>query len=320
VKRPLVTLWLALIAIAPVAARAQSVEQGIKLFDDKKYGEAKTVLTPLAGQNAEAAYYLGKISMVENDDDRSVEWMEQAVKLNPKSSVYHDWLGRAYGNKAMRSSKFKLLFLAPKVKNQFETAVALDPNNLDAREDLMSYYMQAPGVAGGSKQKALEMAMEIKKRNAYRGGYTVASVCVQTKDFACAERELVALRSAYPDSAGTYAQLAAFYANQKEFDKSWAVIEERLKAKPGDKAALFAVGRTGALSGQNLDRAEAALKSYLASPPDVNAIPPANVHFRLGMVYEKKGDTALARKEYMTALQLNPRLQDAKRALDALGR
>jgi len=320
VKRSILTLWLALVAVAPLTARAQSVEQGIRLFNDKNYTEAKAMLTPLGGQNAEAAFYLGKIAMVENDDDRAVDWMEKAVKLSPQSSVYHDWLGRAYGNKAMHASKFKLLFLAPTVKNQFEAAVVLDPNNLDAREDMMSYYLQAPGVAGGSKQKALEAALEIKKRNAYRGGYAVVSVCVQAKDFACAERELLALRSAFSDSAGTYAQLAAFYANQKQFDKSWAIVDERLKAKPGDKVALFAVGRTGALSGRNLDRAEAALQSYLASPPEVNAIPPANVHFRLGMVYEKKGDKALARKEYATALQLNPKLEDAKRALDALGR
>ena len=117
-----------------------------------------------------------------------------------------------------------------------------------------------------------------------------------------------------------YSQLAGFYANQKQFDKSFATLDARLKEKPGDMGATFAIGRTGALSGQNLDRAEKALKMYLASPPAVNPIPPANVHFRLGMVYEKEGRKDLARAEYTAAIQLNPKYEDAKKALEALGR
>jgi tetratricopeptide (TPR) repeat protein len=117
-----------------------------------------------------------------------------------------------------------------------------------------------------------------------------------------------------------YSQLAALYADEKQFDKSFAVIDERLKSNPDDKAALFALGRTSALSGLNLDRGEKALRSYLVTPPAANAIPPSSVHFRLGMVYEKAGKRDLARSEYVAALQQNPRSEEAKKALKALGR
>jgi tetratricopeptide (TPR) repeat protein len=307
------------IALVPLSVRAQSLDAAIKLFEAKKYADAKAVFAPVAGQNAEAAYYMGRIAAEENDD-KAADWFEKATKMNPNSSVYFDWYGRALGDRAVHASKFKLPFLAPKVKGAFERAVALDPNNLDAREDLIQYYVQAPGFVGGSKQKAREMAMEIKRRNPYRGGYDLANVCNNDKDFACAERELIAVNRAYPDSGGSYSQLAAFYANQKQFDKSWAIIDARLKDKPGDMAATFAVGRTGALSGQQLDRAEKALKLYLSSPPAVNPIPPANVHFRLGMVYDKEGKKDLARAEFTTALQLNPKYEDAKKALESLRR
>lgn len=318
-NRSLVVAALLATALFPAAMQAQSLDAGIKLFEAKKYAEAKAVFAPAAGQSAEAAYYMGRIAAAQNDD-KAADWFEKATRMNPNSSVYFDWYGRALGEQAVRVSKFKLPFLAPKVKGAFERAVALDPNNLAAREDLIQYYLQAPGIVGGSKQKAREMAAEIKKRNAYRGGFQLASVCNGDKDFACAEREMLALKQTYPDSSAVYTQLAAFYANQKQFDKSFALLDERLKEKPGDMAALFGIGRTGALSGQNLDRAERALKAYLASPPTVNAAPAANVHFRLGMVYEKQGKKDLARAEYTTALQLNPKLGDAKKALDALGR
>ena len=305
--------------LIPIGAKAQSLDAGVKLFEAKKFAEAKAVFAPVASQNAEAAYYMGRIAVSENDD-KAAEWFEKSVKMSPNNSVYWDWLGRAYGDQAATASKFRLPFLAPKVKGAFERAVALDPNNIEAREDVIQYYLRAPGFLGGSRQKAREEAIEIKRRNAYRGGFDVANVCLGDKDYACVEREFDALQKSFPDSSTVYSQLAAYYANQKQFDKSFAVLDARLREKPGDMAATFGIGRTGALSGQNLDRAEKALKSYLASPPAVNPIPPANVHFRLGMVYEKQGKRDLARSEYTTSLQLNPKLEDSKKALEALGR
>jgi tetratricopeptide (TPR) repeat protein len=318
VKRSFLAIGLFAALSSATAARAQSLDAGVKLYEAKRYPEARAFFAPYADKNAEAAYYMGRVAVSMNEDDQAAGWFEKATKLNPTSSVYFDWYGRALGNQAVHMSKFKLPFFAPKVKAAFEKAVALDPNNLDAREDVMQYYIQAPSFVGGSRQKARETALEIKRRNAYRGGFDVASVCLGDKDFACAERELLAVKQAYPDSAAAHNQLAAFYANQKQFDKSWAVIDERLKVAPNDMSTVFAVGRTGALSGQNLDRAERALKSYLASPPATNPIPPANVHFRLGMVYEKQGKKDLARAEYNTALQINPKLEDAKKALQAM--
>jgi tetratricopeptide (TPR) repeat protein len=184
----------------------------------------------------------------------------------------------------------------------------------------MAYYTQAPGFLGGSKDKAREMAAEIKKRNAYRGSIAMANLCATDKDNACVERELVSITASYPDSAGAFVSLAAFYANQKEYDKAFSVLDQRLRTRPNELLTLFQVGRTAALSGQNLDRGEAALKTYLASPTPANGPPAASAHYRLGLIYEKKGATNLAREEYRTALQLNPRLEDAKKALSTLGR
>jgi tetratricopeptide (TPR) repeat protein len=122
----------------------------------------------------------------------------------------------------------------------------------------------------------------------------------------------------YPDSANVYASLAAFYANQKQFDKSFDVLDQRQRTKPNDPAILYQVGRTASLSGQNLERGEQALKAYLAGPIPERGPEPAHVHYRLGTIYEKKGAKDLAREEYRVALQLNPRHQDAQKALAAL--
>lgn len=316
----LVRVAFVLVALPLLALplHAQSVEQGVKLFDARKYAEARAILLPHGERDASAAYHLGRIEMGNDDAGKAAEWFERAVKMNPKSAVYYDWLGRAYGTQARGASIFRLPSLARKTKGAFETALALDPDNLDVRDDLMAYYSQAPGFAGGSKEKAREMLLEIKKRNAYRGSLAAATLCAGEKDFACAERELTGMMTSYPDSAAVYASLAAFYANQKQFDKAFVVLDDRLRKKPNEVTTLYQVGRTASLSGQNLDRGEQAFKTLLASPIPERGPAPASIHYRLGMIYEKKGATDLAREEYRATLQLNPSHKDAQKALAGL--
>lgn len=301
------------------AASAQSpVERAKILIDSRKYAEAKVLLEPIGKSDAQAAFYLGQIAMEQNDGGKAIDWLEKAVDLNPRSSVYYDWLGRAYGQQAERASKLKLPFLAKKTKSAWDKAIELDPNNLDARSDLIIYYLQAPGFLGGGKDKAKAEAQEIKKRSPYRGAAAWIRVCTDIKDQPCLERELNFLVTTFPDSSAGYSSLAAFYANNKQFDKSFAIIEQRLKVKPGDPAALYAYGRTSSISGLNLDRGEQSLRTYISAPIPVGGPGIANAHYRLGLILEKKGDKAAARTEYQTALRLDPALTDAKKALDAL--
>jgi len=307
----------ALVLLA-VPLQAQSLEQGVQLFNARKYLEARAALLPYGERDANAAFYLGRVELELNDADQAANWFEQAVKMNPKSAVYYDWLGRAYGTQAQHASKFRLPFLAKKTKNTWETALALDPENLDVRDDLITYYTRAPGFLGGSKEKAREMALEIKKRNPYRGSMADANLCAAVRDTTCVERELLQMVASYPDSPTVHASLAVFYANQNQFAKAFAVLDKRLRTKPNELTTLYQVGRTAALSGQNLDRGEQALKTYLASPTPERGPAPAGVHYRLGMIYEKKGAKDLAREEYRTTLQLNPKHEDALKALSGL--
>ncbi len=306
------------LAVLAVPIRGQSVEQGIQLFNASKFGEARAALLPHGERDADAAFYLGRIELEGNDADKAADWFERAIRMNPKSSVYYDWLGRAYGTQAQHANRFRQPFLARKTKNAWETALALDPDNLDVRDDLIIFYTRVPGFLGGNKEKAREMALEIMKRNPYRGSMAATSLCAAENDTLCVVRGLQEMMTSYPDSAGVYAGLAVFYANQKQFDKAFAVLDERLRTKPNELRTLYQVGRTAALSGQNLDRGEQALKLVLANPTPESGPSPAGLHYRLGMIYEKKGAKDLAREEYRTVLQLNPRHQDAQKALAGL--
>src|SRR5215212_1599534 len=111
-------------------------------------------------EQAQKFFLQGKTALEKNDAPKAVGHLEKAVSLNPRSSEYYDWLGKAYGTQAQRASKLKQPFLAKKTKAAWEKAVALDPKNIDAHEDLIQYYLQAPGFLGGSKEKAKAEALE----------------------------------------------------------------------------------------------------------------------------------------------------------------
>lgn len=267
---------------------------------------------------ARAAFLQGKKALEQNDASKAVSLLEKAVSLDPRSSEYYDWLGKAYGTQAERASILKQPFLAKKTKSAWEKAIALDPDNIGAREDIIQYYLLAPGFLGGNKEKAKQQAAEVKRRNPYRGALVAAQVCAQVKDHGCAESELKWVINTYPDSSLGYTSLSAYYASEKQFDRAFAVIDARLKARPTDPVALYSLGRTVSISGQNLERGDEALRAYIAAPPE-NGPSVANAHYRLGIIAEKRGDKEFARREYQAAIQINPYYKEAKKALAALG-
>ena len=48
---------------------------------------------------------------------------------------------------------FAKMSLARRFRKEVELALQLDPNNLDANSDLLEYYLEAPGMAGGSTSR-----------------------------------------------------------------------------------------------------------------------------------------------------------------------
>ncbi len=313
-------LALVLVFAAPAFADP-ALDRGIQLFEQGNDAEARAALTPLAKAqppSASAAFYLGRMAMRGDEAKEAARWFDLAVKAEPANAIYHLWLGRAYGTQARRANKLSQLGLARKTKSAFERASTLDPENVDVRMNLVDYYLEAPGIVGGSVEKAKLQAEEIRKRNAYRSAQVDAQIAEHKKDLPAAERSFQAATRAQPDSVGARFALGNFYARTEKYELAFDTFEAILVSKPGDPDALYLIGRTGAVSGLHLARAEAALAEYLALPPRSNGPPPAGAHWRLGMIHEKAGKKDLARAEYQRALAIDPKFEEAKKSLGKL--
>ena len=317
-------LAVALLALAPLvagAAASGALAPGIQLFEGRRYEEARKFFEPYAAKNpkdADAAFYLGRTLFALRQHEKAAEWLEKAAALAPNRSDVQVELGRAYGQAALRANILRQAGLAGKTRAAWEKAVALDANNLEARDLLIQYYLNAPGFMGGGVDKARAEAAEIKKRDAVRGHQAFATIALSQKDPAAAERELKTAIQTAPANPRPRLLIGMFYQDQQKWDAAFEALEAILKADPDNWDALYQVGRAGALSGKRLDRAEECLKRYFGHIPGPEQAPLANAHFRLGQVYEKKGNKAQARAEYQTALKLDPSLKDAKEALAKL--
>jgi tetratricopeptide (TPR) repeat protein len=314
-------LSMAVIGLAS-SASAQSIERAKQLFDAGKYAEAKAELLALqksGDRSAAAAYYLGRIASFDNDGEEALRQLERAVELEDGNALYHAWLGNAVRDETQRASKLKMPFMARRMRKEWERAVELDPNQVDARFGLVQFYAMAPGVMGGSRDSAREQADEIAKRDAMRGAMARGAIAEAEKN---AGAEIAAYQQAIaaaPDSTAGYFALGMTYAREGKVTEAFATLDQYAKRHPDDRWGLYQAGRFAGITGQQLDRGEGALKQFLATPPaDAHAPNLAGAHYWLGQIAEKRGARDAAREQYKTALQINPKSQASQRALEAL--
>jgi tetratricopeptide (TPR) repeat protein len=317
--RPLLaTLALSIPLIAQTPAPAQSpAAQGTALFEQRRYEEAKRLLTPLAA-DPQALFLLGKIALVEGDAEKSQQYLEKAIARNPNVSGYHYWLGQAYGAQAMKASVFGMASLAKKTKAEFERAVQLDPNNLDAREGLMEYYLMAPSLMGGGDDKALAQATEIRKRDAFEGHQAFARIYADDKKMDLARNEYIAAVREQPNAPRSHYYLGTFYMGEKNYKAAFDEMEAALKLDPNYMPAVFQIGHLAVLTSSNFVRGEESLRRYLGYKPQSGEPPVYRAHYWLGGIYEKQGKKAEAKAHYAEALKANPRAKDAQEAIKRL--
>lgn len=270
-----------------VSPSGEALAAAKKLFETRQDIDATAAFSRLASDDPKAAapqFYLGMLALRRSDPKSAVEFLERAVQLEPSSVTNQLRLGDAYGMQAMKAGLFSKMGLAKKCRAQYEKAVELGPENVEARWSLMEYYKQAPGFAGGSFEKAHEQADAIAKFN---------------------------------PGAGRFAK-ATIFAAEKKYDAVFAPYANALSAEPADYGLLNQLGRLAQMTGQHLEDGAAALQKCLTLTPGANEPSHTWLSLALGQIQEKRGDPVAARRAYEGALAIDANFKPAKEALARL--
>ncbi|HEX2834382.1 MAG TPA: tetratricopeptide repeat protein [Thermoanaerobaculia bacterium] len=261
---------------------------------------------PLFAATAAEHAAAGNTALDRRDADKAAELFEKAVQLEPKNAKYHFLLGSAYGEMARKANVFSQASLARKTRAEFEKAVELDPNYIDARFALIQYYLIAPGFMGGGDDKAILQAAEIRKRDALDGHRAYTRIYSHQKKHDLARKEMVEAVREQPNSAKAHFYLGNVYMLEENWAAALHEYEFAQKLDPNFMPVHFRIGQWTAKSGKELARGEASLRKYLGHKPADNDPPHAATWYWLGQVQEKQGRKADAKTSYDNALKLAP--------------
>jgi len=264
-----VVLAALLAAGLSLTARNAELEQARELYHRTDYTGSLQILNHVlkAGDSLDApvVFLMGQDHFMLGDYKRAAEAFQEATSLESSNSDYFLWLGRAYGRRAEMDNPLMAAGHASKARQNFERAVALNPRNKEALDDLFDFYLQAPGILGGGFDKAAGVARQIGSMDAADGHFAQSRLAEEKKEYSAAEEQLRRALELAPRKVGRVIELARFLAKRGRFQESDAVFDRAQSLAPNSPRVMFARAKTLIQSHRNLGQARDLLHQYIQS-------------------------------------------------------
>lgn len=287
------------------------------------HGEADTaiaLLRPIIAaepNNGEAHLLLCRVFYAEEKPAAAVPECDAALRTLSNSSTAQDWAGRVYGLQADKAGPITGLRMAFKVRQAFEAAVRLDPQNGVAVNDLSEYYIDAPAAVGGSYAKAAQLADRSEARLPQNAHRIRALSAEHQKDFGTAEREFRAAASV-ADRPDAWADLGAFYERREQYERAAEALRHAIEVDHAHDASLVDAATSLTEIHRDPRLAERAFRDYLDSNAQSDAAPAFRVHLKLATLLREQGHKAEAKIEVQKALALASGYAPARHELAGL--
>ena len=187
-----------------------------KLFNQKKYTESKQLLELYVKSHPNhypAIETLGDIAGQQKKWTEAIKQYQILKNAFPKNANYHYKYGGALGMKAKSVSKFKAMGMLDEIENSFLTAAKLDLKHIDVRWALVVYYLEIPGILGGSESKSQKYANELVAISAVDGYLANGYIAEYYKRYKIAEKQYLKANE-IGKSKITYQKLYDLYKNK----------------------------------------------------------------------------------------------------------
>lgn len=293
---------------------------------DKSEDLRRTAQQRLAAQPDDAQAVLAlSLAAMERDDatarQAALQRAQSCAEKQPRSAACQYSFGVLLGLQAASDGLLKAARSLGTVKDALTAAHEADPAWYPARSALLEFHLLVPGMLGGSRSKADELA-----RGAPRPEQVTAlqaRLALQDKQAQAAMTQLMSLPTvadaALLDDVHNWGMQAAIgLVNNKEPAKAQAWFERQMRERPGRAAGVYGLAR---VRGELGDWAEAQRLLEAALPLKGAAAWP--VLYRLGIAQQQLGKPDAAKVSYKAFIAAGKgqksSLEDARKRLEQLG-
>jgi tetratricopeptide (TPR) repeat protein len=308
--------WALVLAGMP-ALQSVNAHEYTALIDAKKYAEVATAIShklAIEPNNADALVAKVDLMLLVSDVshfDEGVNIAEQCIAHNPKNSECHEALGNVLGVKAERGGMMEAVGSLGTIREAFEMAIALDPNNYTASASLLTFYLEVPGFMGGSTASAKKLIRNTEQSNPDAAKLLQVKFDLHDENFEKAQSDALAVKV---DHQPVLAKLQSEILVELGFtlirEKQWQAAENTLQATvqmyPDSAPAYLGLGRLLLEQGKAKEALIPLEKSL-----SINAT--AAVWYRLGKTWQALGESSKAKSSFTQALAFTPALTEKAR-------
>jgi len=306
--------YLLLLLLIPSVSLSQTdFKKAEQYFQNENFSKAKPLFKQYLKSNPEdrkTREYLGDIASYSKDWDTAIDYYEDLVEEDDDNANYHFKYGGAMGMKALSISKIRAVTYIGDIKEHFETAAALDPGHIDVRWALVEFYIQLPGIIGGSEAKALKYANQLAALSPVDGylskGY-VAEYSERTQDAERYYKKAIEVGG----SVTCYEKLTEHYEKNKKPRKAIETAAESLK-KHKRNNLNYQIGKIAAQYNLDSELGIDCLQAYINNYTVKDGVPKDWAYYRLAQIYKNQGKKQTALVWINKALSDRPDFEEAQ--------
>jgi tetratricopeptide (TPR) repeat protein len=255
--------------------------------------------------------------LIEDDADFAIEHARKAVQKDKKNSEYRMTLANGYGMKAQQGG-MSAVYYGRKYREECQKAIKYDPENVEAYFGLLYFYVYAPSIVGGGKDRAREQAEKIREIDPMSGHSADALIAQVEGDTVAVEAAYVAATETDSTSANAWWTLGVFWSGQGRVEESLRAFERAAAAAPESPSISYQLAKARLESGVELEAAADGFGMYIESERRPDYPPLAAAHWRRGEVFEALDRLEDAKAEWEAALEADREYLEAEEALRLL--
>lgn len=259
-------------------------------------------------KNPEAMILKSDVFAARGEWDHAVDVLEAALSEHQDNVDLLLALAVTYREKLMRSGMLGKMSNAKKSRQALEKAFTTEPTHLQTRRQMVMYLVNAPGFAGGDKERAEGIALETVEIDQAEGSFQMAAVYWKKGELDTAVIEYRKALQLDPDNFEALTMLGQVFIGKEEFDNCSELFKAAIITHPDDPEPYIGLGEC--YSEQK--RTDEAIEQFLiALDKDGWA---GVARFKVAKLYEKVKEPEKAAYHYKILLERNPGYVDIGKA------